>query len=133
MAALHTWMNNLLLHKQVEPNSRFGEALSYLLKNWTELTQFLRVAGAAIDNNPCERVIKVIIRYRNNSKFYRTFFGAEMGDAFMSIIHTAVLAGSNVFDYLNQLQINESAVKNNPAAWLPWNYQQTMSELACAT
>ncbi len=129
MVALHTWLSNLLVHKQVEPNSRFGEAIQYLLKHWKSLTQFLCVAGAPIDNNPCERVVKIIIRYRNNSKFYRTFFGAEMGDAFMSIIHTAVLAGADVFDYLNQLQIYEEAVKANPNSWLPWNYRQTIEEL----
>jgi len=129
MAALYAWLNNLILHKQVEPNSRFGEAIFYLLKGWEHFTQFLKVPGAPLDNNPCEQMIKVMIRYRNNSRFYRTFFGASMGDAFMSIIHTAALAQVNVFDYLNQLQIHEEDVQTNPSRWLPWNYQQTLMEL----
>jgi len=130
MAALFTWLNNLLLHKEVEPNSRFGGAIFYLLKRWEQFTEFLRTPGIPLDNNPCEQTIKILIRYRNNSKTYRTFFGATIGDAFMSLIHTAVLAGINIFDYLNCLQMYEANVNSQPERWLPWLYQQTMTELA---
>lgn len=129
MSALFTWLNNLLLHKEVEPNSRFGQAILYLVKRWEHFTMFLKEPGVPLDNNPCEQTIKVLIRYRNNSRVYRTFFGATIGDAFMSLIHTAVLAGINVFDYLNQLQLYEEKVNKEPQCWVPWNYQQTISEM----
>ena len=126
MAAMYTWFNNLLLFKQVEPNSRFGEAILYMLKRWEWLTQFLQKPGAPLDNNICEQAIKVMIRYRNNSLFYRTFYGATIGDAMMSVLHTAINAGVNVFDYLNTLQENATCVQNKPERWLPWNYQETL-------
>lgn len=108
--ALRIWFNNLLLYKNVEPNSRFGEAITYMLKRWHWLTQFLRVAGSALDNNICEQAIKVAILYRKNSLFYRTFYGASVGDAIMSVLHTAAYANVNIFDYLNALQIHQKAV-----------------------
>ena len=40
----------------VEPNSALGAAISYLLKYWDRLTLFLRIPGAPLDNNICERV-----------------------------------------------------------------------------
>lgn len=98
-----------------------------MLKRWEWLTQFLRVAGAPLDNNICEQAIKVAIRYRKNSLFYRTFYGASIGDAMMSVLYTAKYNGINIFDYLNKLQENLNAVQENPERWLPWNYQETLA------
>lgn len=126
IAAMYTWFNNLILYKQVEPNGRFGEAILYMLKRWEWLTQFLQIPGASLDNNICEQAIKVMIRYRKNSLFYRTFYSASVGDAMMSVLHTAINAGVNVFDYLNTLQAHAAFVQENPECWLPWNYHETL-------
>ena len=42
--------------------------------------------------------------HRKNALFYRTLNGAEVGDLFMSLIHTCELSGANPFDYLTELQ-----------------------------
>ena len=133
MQALYTWLNNLLLHKEVEPNSPFGEAIAYLLRRWDFLTKFLYILGAALDNNICERAIKILIRYRNNSRFYKTFYGASVGDAIMSLLHTAIAANINPFDYFNALQVYNEAVNAAPEQWLPWNYQDTLLQLTEAS
>lgn len=129
MDALHTWLNNLMLYKKIEPNSQLGETVNYLLKRWHWFTQFLRIPGAQLDNNICEQAIKVVIRYRKNSLFYKTFYGATVGDAIMSILHTAAFAGANIFDYLTVLQQHTQEVASAPENWLPWNYQQTLDSL----
>jgi hypothetical protein len=49
MDKLHAWLQAQFDERKVEPNSGLGEAISYLLKHWEELTLFLRVAGAPID------------------------------------------------------------------------------------
>ncbi len=132
MSALRIWLNNKLLYKDVEPNSGLGQAIRYMLRHWEALTQFLRHAGAPIDNNLSERAIKVMIRYRKNSLFFKTLGGANVGDCLMSVIHTAARNDINPFDYLNELQIHASDVKETPEAWLPWNYQQRLTELDSA-
>ena len=45
--------------------------------------------------------------------------GAEVGDLFMSLIHTCKLNHANPFDYL-ELQRHAEDLKQNPSA-LPWN------------
>jgi len=80
MEALRVWLNNQLLHHLAEDNSGLGQATRYMLRHWNALTQFLSVAGAPIDNSLCEQAIKVAIRHRRNSLFYKTFKGAEIGD-----------------------------------------------------
>jgi len=130
MAALKLWMSEKFESKQVEPNGSLGEAFNYMLKRWEPLTLFLRQPGAPLDNNICERAMKTSIRHRNNSLFYKTENGAHIGDLFMSLIHTCRLARVNPFDYLTTLRQYIRHVRDDPAAWLPWNYHATAAALA---
>lgn len=123
MEELHEWMNTQFNERKVEPNSGLGKAFSYMLKHWEPLTLFLRVEGVPLDNNICERALKMAIRHRRNSLFYKTLHGAYIGDLFMSIIHTCRLSKVNPFDYLVTLQKHTHEVFKNPEKWLPWNYQ----------
>jgi transposase len=51
----------------------------------------------------------------------------------MSLIHTAELAGVNVFDYLVALLRHPREVVANPAQWLPWNFAETLAGLPTGT
>ena len=130
MKKLHCWLIEQFDDKKVEPNSSLGEAIKYMLKHWKELTLFLKFEKVPLDNNICERAIKMAIMHRKNSLFYKTEHGAYIGDLFMSLIHTCNLSKINPFDYLTELQKNTSAVFKNPSLWLPWNYQSTIASSA---
>lgn len=127
MDALQAWMVAQFAEKRVEPNSGLGRAMKYLLKRWEKLTRFLRVAGAPVDNNICERALKMAIRHRNNSLFYKSQHGAHVGDVYMTLIHTAELHGANPFDYLAALLRHAKDAAQSPADWLPWNYRDTLA------
>jgi transposase len=126
MEELKAWMTQQLADRCVEPNSRLGGAFDYLLKRWDSLTRFLTVPGAPLDNNVAERALKIILRYRKNSLFYKNEHGAYVGDVLISLIETCRLAGVNPLDYLSALMENRSAVFKDPGAWLPWNYQDNL-------
>ncbi len=130
MEDLEKWFVQQFEDKLVEPNSALGDAFSYMQKHWDALTLFLRVPGAPLDNNICERALKKAILHRKNSLFYKTLNGAHVGDTFMSLIHTAELHGADPFDYLVALQRHADQVSRNPAEWMPWNYQETCARLA---
>jgi len=130
MKALHDWMEEQIDQRKVEPNSGLGEAIQYMLNHWEPLTLFLRVAGAPLSNNICERALKMSILHRKNSLSYKTQNGARVGDLFMSLIHTCRLNGANPFDYLSAIQRHGAAVTANPGAWMPWNYTQADPTLA---
>ena len=55
--------------------------------------------------------------HRKNALFYRTLNGAQVGDLFMSLIHTAELCGGNSFDYLTELLPHARELAANSAAW----------------
>jgi hypothetical protein len=107
-----------------------GKALAYLLKHWSRFSRFLHVPGAPLENNLCERVLKMAIRHRNNSLFFKTPRGAQVGDIYMSIICTCELGGVNPFDYLTTVMRNAKEVAAAPDQWLPWNYRETLATLA---
>lgn len=98
-----------------------------MLKRWVPLTLFLRQAGASLDNNITERSLKMAILHRKNSLSFKTERGAQVGDLFMSLIHTCRLGQINPFDYLTTLVENADRVRAHPAPWLPWNYRDSLA------
>jgi transposase len=127
MDELHGWLQAQLAERKTEPNSGLGKAITYLLRHWKGLTLFLRQQGAPLDNNVCERALKRAVLHRKNALFYRTLNGAQVGDLFMSLIHTCQLCGANSFDYLIELQRHARELAEHPAEWMPWNYRETLA------
>jgi len=130
MKELKQWMAAQIGEKLIEPNSGLGEAIGYSVKHWDKLTLFLRVAGAPLDNNICERVLKKAILHRKNALFFKTQNGARVGDLFMSLIHTCELNDVSPFDYLTQVQRHADTAEANPADWMPWNYKDALERQA---
>ena len=130
MESLQVWLNNQLTYALCEQNSGLGGAVKYMLRHWVPLTTFLRVAGALLDSSWAERAIKIAIRHRRNSLFFKTARGAKVGDCLMSLIYTCNQNGVNPYDYLNNLQRYGPEVAANPKRWLPWNYQQTLASIS---
>jgi hypothetical protein len=129
MEKLHDWLKRQQDEHLVEPNSGLGQSIQYFLNHWEKMTLFLRVAGAPLDNNVCERALKKAILHRKNSLFYKTQHGADVGDLFMTLIYTCEINGENPFDYLTELQLHASEAALNPGAWLPWTYRETLASL----
>jgi len=130
MEELHGWLQAQLGQKKTEPNSALGKAINYMLRHWRGLTVFLRQPGSPIDNNICEQILKRAVLHRKNALFYRTLNGAEVGDLFMSLIHTCELNGANSFHYLTELQRHAPEVTANPVDWMPWNYREMLEHSA---
>jgi transposase len=130
MDELKIWLQKQIEDKKVEPNSSLGKAFFYMLNHWEPLTLFLRIPGAPIDNNVLEQALKRAILHRKNALFFKTEHGAQIGDLFMSLIHTCSLANINPFDYLIALQKYSSQLPQNSNLWMPWNYQDTIASLS---
>ena len=53
----------------------------------------------------------------------------QVGDIYMSLIHTTELDGGNAFHYLTALMRHDNAVADSPSEWLPWNYRESLARL----
>jgi transposase len=122
METLKGWLDTQITDHLVEPNSALGKAMTYMQRHWETLTRFLSLPGAPLENNLAERVLKLFIRQRNNSLFYKNTHSAYIASVLTSVIATCLYAGVNAVDYLVALQEHRREVFENPAAWLPWAY-----------
>jgi transposase len=122
MDELKGWLDKQVADRLVEPNSSLGQATAYLQNHWVTLTRFLSVPNAPLDNNLVERALKLFIRQRHNSLFYKTEYSVYVASVLTSLIATCIYAGVNVLDYLVALQEHRAEVFADPAAWLPWTY-----------
>ena len=130
MEELHRWLEAQFAEHRTEPNSGLGKAITYLLRHWRPLTLFLRQAGTPLDNNIVERALKRVVLHRKNALFYRTLNGAQVGDLFMSLIHTCQLCTVNSLHYLIELQRHAQNLAARPAEWMPWNCCETLARVA---
>jgi len=132
LETLDQWLSAQVAERHVEPNSGLGKAIAYVRKHWEQLTRFLHVPGAPLDNNVCERALKKAILHRKNALFFQTERGAQVSDLFMSLIHTCQRCGADPFHYLTALQTHAAALTATPLDWLPWNYRATLERCATA-
>jgi hypothetical protein len=125
MEGLKKWLDTQIDERLAEPNSALGKAIGYRQRHWVPLTRFLSVPGAPLDNNLAERALKLFIRQRKNSLFYKSEHSAYMASVLTSLIATCLYAGVNAVEYLVALQEHRHEVFADPAAWLPWAYARS--------
>jgi hypothetical protein len=125
MEQLRLQMQQQLDDKTVEPVSSLGSAYYYFLDHYKELTQFTRIIGAPLDNNICERILRLAALHRKNSLFYHNDIGAFVGDICMSLITCCRLNNVDPNKYIITIIEQAKAVRLNPQAYLPWNYPQS--------
>ena len=123
MNQLKQWCEHHLSESgTVEPNSNLGQAMAYVIRHFEGLSAFCRIVNSPVDNNEIERLIKMIVRVRKNSLFFKTQNGADVSDVITSVLATCTECDANAFDYLQCLQRNQLAVRAAPEKWMPWNY-----------
>ena len=91
---------------------------------------FLRQPNAPLDNTLVERALKKAILHRKNALYFKTENGAQVGDLFMSLIHTCELNGVASLGYLVAFRKHAREVAEKLAAWMPWNYRDTLTRTA---
>lgn len=121
---LWRWIAAQFSESLVEPNSRLGQALSYLQNHRAGLTEFLRTENVPLDNNAAERVLKQAVLLRKNSLFYKTEHGAAISDILLSVIESCRLNRANAWEYLLAVMHNQRAVERSPAQWTPWRWAE---------
>jgi transposase len=127
MDELHAYLSKQ--EKEFEPNGVAGCAINYILKRWTELTQFLRHAYIPLDTNLTERALKLIIQIRKSCMFYKTLNSAKIAGYIQTALYSAAQNDVNPYQYIKAVLDNKEAVIKDPDKWLPWNFQKTLAGL----
>jgi hypothetical protein len=80
----------------------------------------LSIPAAPLENNLVARALKLVIRQRKNSLFYKSEPSASIASVRTSLIVPCIYAGGNVLDYFVARQEHRAEVFADPSAWLPW-------------
>ena len=120
------WLIQQQEQRLIEPNSALGKAVEYVKTHWDGLMGFCRHAGAPLDNNVVERILKDVILIRKNAYFFKNSHGADVGSLLMSLIKTATQSAVNPFRYLQALLEHRRQLRQNVELWLPWNYHSVL-------
>src|SRR6266849_7409712 len=93
------WRDTQRDERLVEPHSSLGKAMASMQTHGETLTRFWQIAGAPLENNLVERALKLFIRQRTNSLFYKTAYSASMASGLTSLIAPCRQAGVNALEY----------------------------------
>ena len=81
---LHAYLGEV--RQQLLPKSEAGQAVNYILKNWTALTRYVENPDLSIDNNHTERSLRGWAVGRGNW----TFFGSDRGGRTAAILRSFI-------------------------------------------
>jgi transposase len=120
-----TWLNQASMNAL--PQSKYGKAITYALKQMPNLMHYLDKAELDIDNNRAERSIKPFVIGRKNWLFNHSVGGAHASARLYSIVQTCLINHVNPYKYLtdtlNRLANMTINQETDIESLLPWNYQ----------
>ena len=107
------------------PSSRIGKAIAYALNHWEKAMRFLEAGYLPIDNNLCERVIRLLAIGRKNWISIMSEDGGKRMAILYSIIMTCKLNNIDPEEYLADVlmrlavrPMNMSVADLTPVEWL---------------
>lgn len=119
MERLRNWTIEKIRAGDFTLESDLSKAIGFISNQWHRLTEFLRTPGVPLDTNLAEQVVKIIIRYRNNSRSYQNEIGAQVGDRMMSLAYSVVLSGQSPISYFEWRLNHRENLKKNPESYTP--------------
>ena len=117
----HEWLNKR--NNEVLPSSALGKAVTYTLKQWDKLINYLENPYLTPDNNIAENCIRPYVIGRKNYMFHKSPEGAKSACGMYTLIETAKQNGFDPNKYLNEL-FRKAPYVPSPEGWeelLPWN------------
>jgi transposase len=117
MEKIRTWANA----QRALPESKLGDALTYLKNQWEGLTLFLDEPRAPLSNNRAERELRGVVVGRKNHYGSKSKRGTEVAALFYTMIESAKLNGLDPKAYLRAAA--EAALTGKPPL-LPHQFKQ---------
>lgn len=113
-------VDDLVISKTILPKSSLGEALSYFQNQYEKLEMPFKHEGIPLHNNISEWSTYLISRIMANSKFFKTQFGALIGDKMIMLILCCYMATVNPYSYFLYCLRHYEEMKKKPEDFFPW-------------
>lgn len=115
-----------LTNQKQTTNKKLKKALTYVINQKKELSEFINDARIPMTNSIAERAIRPFAVHRKNWLFADTVAGANANAVYYSLIESAKLNKLNIYKYLNYLLDNLPQLQNEQSEeelekFLPWS------------
>jgi transposase len=91
------------MQQQTLPSGKLGEALAYLISQWSKAIRYVEDGRLALDTNVAENAIRPFALGRKNWLYADTVRGAKASAALFSLVETAKANGLEPYAYLRKL------------------------------
>ena len=120
LQTLKAWLDKT--QPQVPPTNTLGKAITYTLKYWSELTQYINNGAWPIDNNLAENAIRPFVIGRKAWLFSNSQRGATASANLYSLIETAKANEREPYQYLSWLfERLPTTAADDYEKLTPWN------------
>jgi hypothetical protein len=127
---LWSWVDDL--RPNVEPRSKLGVALTYLVNQRATLEVFLSDGRVAMTNNAVERELRTYVLDRKSWLFCGNKENAERTAAALTIVRTCRLLGVDVRAYLRFVVRRILAGERDQSSLWPENFASQQAKLKAA-
>jgi hypothetical protein len=90
MNEIRIWVVKHFANSTIEENSSFVKVMAYFDRHFERLILFCKIEGVKIDNKLMGQALKLIVRNRKNTYFYKTPADEEISDIITSLIAKAM-------------------------------------------
>jgi hypothetical protein len=101
LGKLHDYLREA--RQELLPKSEAGQAVNYILKNWTALTRYCDHPDLAIDNNRTERSLRGWAVGRNNWTFFGSYRGGRTAAVLRSFVVSCELVKIDPFAWFHDV------------------------------
>lgn len=107
----------------LEPTHRVASAMNYFVNQWAALIKFTEDARIPVDNNFCERTLRIIALLRKNSLFVGNPKSGQRTMVLLSLAQSCVLQGINPLEYFMDVLLRMADPPGDLRELLPENWK----------
>jgi transposase len=110
------------------PGSPVAKAMNYFLNQWPHLKTFTENVRIPVDNNFCERTLRIVALLRKNANFVGNQKSGQRTMILLSLAQSCVLNGINPLEYFADVLMRMNDPPTDLAELLPGNWKPPPEE-----
>lgn len=114
----------------IAPTHPLTKAMNYFLNQWPHLIKFTDDVRIPLDNNFCERTLRIVALLRKNSLFVGNAESGQRTMMLLSLAQSCVFQGINPTDYFTDVLMRMSNPPEDLSELLPENWKPPPKEIS---
>jgi len=118
------------LKSGIAPTHPLAKAMNYFLNQWPHLIKFTEDIRIPLDNNFCERTLRIVALLRKNSLFVGNAESGQRTMVLLSLAQSCVFQGINPVEYFADVLMRMNSPPEDLSELLPENWKPPPKEIS---